>query len=156
VKGSELTNDGSDFGDANWVDHLWNAHWVAAPEQVPADARAYSVSAEIRILDRPQCGSFGLVADGAYQAGVHLCSDYAQPVVSIRSARPEVILVAPFNPDGDWHQYRMEVSRYTVRLFVDGVQHARVRQQTDGEPGAAGMWSDHTNIAVRAFFVEEL
>src|SRR6185369_13321433 len=74
----ELRNDGSDFGEGNWISGLWNLSWVAAPF-APADELAnYTVEAEIQVIERPTCGSFGLVARGLYQAGVHMCGDADQ------------------------------------------------------------------------------
>jgi hypothetical protein len=150
---SGLSNDGSDFGDANWIGDLWNAHWVPAPAPIPIALGNYAVEAEIRVVNRPACGSFGLVVGEAYQVGAHLCSEYAKPILSIRSSAPGLLLATPFDPEAGWHRYRVEVAEGTVRALVDGVELGRIDDLMNADSRVVGLWSDHTGIIVRAFHV---
>jgi hypothetical protein len=152
--GGLLSNDGSDFGDANWLGELWNIHWVASPVQPPA--ADYAVEAEIEVVDRPPCGSFGLVARSAYQAGVHFCSEYGWPTVSIRSRTPELLIAVPFEPQPGWHVYRVEAQGQTLRILIDGLLIAEVENLSFVEPGQTGLWDDHTKMAVRRFDISQL
>jgi hypothetical protein len=152
--GGLLINDGSDFGDANWLGELWNLHWISAP--APPPGSDYAVEAEIQVLHRPPCGSFGLVARGGYQAGVHFCSEHGGPIVAIRSRRPELLMAVPFEPQPGWHAYRLEARDTTLRVLVDGVLVAEVEDDGFTEPGQAGLWDDHTELALRRFDVFEL
>jgi hypothetical protein len=148
-----LQNDGSDFGDENWIGELWNSHWVEAP-YVPEEGLAtHAVEAEIRVLGRPSCGSFGFVIRGGYQAGVHLCSEYGRPIVAIRSRTPALLVVAPFNPGNGWHTYRVEAHGALLRLLVDGIVVAEVSDDAFPAAGPIGLWDDHTPLAVRQFRV---
>jgi hypothetical protein len=148
-----LLNDGSDFGDANWIGDLWNSHWVAVPYAPETELTDYAVEAEIRILDRPECGSFGLVIRDGYQAGAHLCSEYGIPIVAIRSSTPDLLVVAPFDPRPGWHTYRVEAHGSLLRMLVDGVVVAEVSDDAFPAAGWVGLWDDHTPLAVRQFRV---
>src|SRR5262249_48941753 len=102
----QLINNGTEFGNANWLFGLWNTAWVAAPF-VPEDGRAsYTIEAEIRIVETPECGSFGLVARGLYQAGVHVCGAAGVSAFSLRSRAPDTLATVPIEMDTDWHTYR--------------------------------------------------
>jgi hypothetical protein len=148
-----LQNDGSDFGDANWIGELWNSHWVAAPYEPEAGTVDYAVEAEIRVLARPSCGSFGFVIRDGYQAGAHLCSMFGRPIAAIRSHTPEQLVVASFDPGNGWHVYRVEARGPALRLLVDGVVVAEARDEAFLAPGRVGLWDDHTPLAVRRFQV---
>ncbi len=159
--GAILHNDGSDFGDANWVGGAWNLRWVAAPYTLPADLTDYAVEAEIQETRRPACGSFGLVVRGAYQIGIHDCQAAAgAPFLSIRSSAPRILANAPidgsFDPSQGWHLYRIEVRGDDIRAFVDGTEIAALADSAANQAGPVGLWDDHTEINVRAFRVREL
>jgi hypothetical protein len=160
VEGGLLRNDGSDFGDGNWLGGLWNLHWVAAPYVVPTDLTHYAVEAEIRLAQRPACGSFGLVVRGAQQVGIHDCQGNAPPVVSLRTHTPALLAATPmpasFDPSREWHVYRIEVRGDEIRALVDGAVIATSRDASLVGGGAVGLWDDHTQLTVRAFSVSPI
>ena len=155
INGTEAANDGSDFGDQNWQNGLWNLHWVDMPVQPVDGITSYSVEATIRIVSRPTCGSFGLVAR-AYQAGVHLCSEYGRPVFSIRSSAPELLIAVPFEIDEDWHHFRLELHEGALRALIDGIVVSQLEDGVVPAGGRVGLWDDHTPLAVRDFRVLDL
>ncbi|HZT07355.1 MAG TPA: family 16 glycoside hydrolase [Chloroflexota bacterium] len=160
--GALLQNDGSDFGDANWLGGLWNLHWVAAPYAPPPSLANYAIEAEVQVMRRPQCGSFGVVAGGAYQIGLHMCSADSPPTLSVRahnpqlSARsnsPQLLANLPLDPGDGWHLYRIELDGPDLHVLVDGVVVADIHDAGAGPAGPVGLWDDHTELAVRAFRV---
>jgi hypothetical protein len=157
---SLLRNDGSDFGDDNWLGGLWNKHVAAAPFVIPADLHDYALEAEIRVTRRPECGSFGVVVRGAYEVGVHDCARIGAPFVSIRSSAPKLLaderFSATFDPSATFHLYRVEVQGSSVRTFVDGTLISEVEGDATAEAGTVGLWNDHTELEVRALRVREL
>jgi hypothetical protein len=160
ARGRVLYNDGSDFGDGNWLDGLWNRHVAVAPFEVPADLVDYAIEAEIRVMRRPVCGSFGLLVRGSYQVGVHDCEPGAAPVLSVRSAEPELIANEPFpstfDPAEDWRLYRVEVQGSRLRVLVDGALIAQVDDASAGTSGPIGLWDDHTELQVGSFRLRDL
>jgi hypothetical protein len=161
-----LHNDGSDFGDANWDGGLWNLNWVTAPIALPPNVREYLVEAEIRVSERPACGSFGLVLHGVYQVGLHDCQAGTPPVMSIRSRDPELLANAPmttsFDPSANWYAYRVEVREGEIRALVNGelitsADRAPVTSHGNSfDPAQVGLWNDHTELNVRVFRVRAL
>jgi hypothetical protein len=160
VAGSLVENDGSDFGGENWRAGLWNTHWIAAPASLQPAASDYAVEAEIQVRRRPECGSFGLVARGTVQIGVHDCQAGAAPVLSIRSSTPALLdnafLAQQFDPASEWHVYRVEVRGNVLSVAIDGVPVAEVPGVPPTGPNLVGLWDDHTAIRVRAFRVSQL
>jgi hypothetical protein len=152
ANGGFLRNDGSDFGDANWVGGLWNRHWVGAPYIPPPDLAHYAVEAEIDLLGMPDCGSFGLVVAGI-QVGVHMCEADAPSMLSVRSREPELLLDEPLGGVDGPHLYRVEVHPTTMLVMMDGVRVGKVSDLSTAPGRPVGVWDDHTEIAMRQFRV---
>jgi len=153
-QGALLQNDGSDFGSSNWNGGVWNNHWIFAPYLLPKGLSDYAVEAEIQMLHRPACGSFGLVARGAYQLGVHVCDAGMEPTLSMRSRAPQILRNISFDPGDTWHAYRIEVREGHIGASIDGIQVIDRYDANYGRSGSVGLWDDHTEIAVRQFRVQ--
>ncbi len=72
--------------------------------------------------------------------------------------RHRVLDVAEFEPDGEWHAYRLEVEGAHIRLLIDGslVLEADDEEATDtGEEGDVGLWSHGVQLEVRRVAVYE-
>ena len=151
-----LRNDGSEFGDGNWLDGLWNLRWLAAPFTPPSDVSDYALEAEVVLAHRPACGSFGFVVRGTQQVGVHMCGTDTSSVLSIRSSAPALLLDEPITVGDGRHLYRLEMRPSTIRVLLDGKQIGEVTDPDTVKTGAIGLWDDHTEIEVRQFRVVKL
>jgi len=151
--GEDLVNDGSDFGDDNWSGGLWNLNWIPARGPGVAGPEGHAVEAEIKVQNRPDCGSFGFVVRDSYQVGVHICNGYGGPILSVRSRAPTLLDTVPLDLDEGWHKLRVELRGSRIRTLVDEKVVSDVDDTTFPTDGQVGVWDDHTQLIVRNFRV---
>ena len=139
---------------------------VLAPYELPKGISDYAIEVEARLV---RCdptfgggvlygGGFGIVARaeeaGAYWAGPG-CHVTTMGIWAATVDEFDVLASTdqPPSANADWHRYRVEVQRETIRLFVDGNLTLETSDLRYSGPGQVGLWSSSAQIDVRSFAV---
>lgn len=129
--------------------------YIAAPFQ--PGITDYAVETEIQFVrGEGSSRSFGIVAraseDGGYWTG--WSSYYGGALIGAgRDYGDTVIAEADFEPDNDWHTYRLEVRGNSLRLLIDGSVIIETLDNGFLTAGSVGLWSYNAQINVRSFAV---
>lgn len=164
-----LVNDGTnDPGDS--------VPWLAAPFQAGEDAD-YAVEAEIQLVrtaDTRTTG-FGLVVRTSGRGGYWIRYSPNLKCALCRSGSKVFVAAGPdlgsalyrdgydnyfvsdeFQPDDQWHTYRVEVDGNVIRFFFDDKLLLETIDNQYRAGGGVGLWASNSQITVRSFKVIRL
>lgn len=149
-----LINDGSGGSRDEWV----RAPYAPGTNEIDD----YAVEADIQIV-KLNCGSFGLVARGAFTGGIVLdnndgyCSNRGNgsAKLSLFGCCAELASRGATS-NTTWHTYRLEVRGNEETFLVDGSPFVRATDNRFLTGGEVGLWSQNVQVNVRSFKVIKL
>ena len=149
--------NGTLLNDASTNDRLlfgWKTIWIPAPYQT-TDIDGYAVEAEIQLVKRPDyCWSFGLVARGTYQVGMHKCG--FSELLKINGKDVGEVAGREFSLDTNKHTYRFEAKGNTLKLLIDGAVLLDATNNRYLSGKEVGIWSESAELIVHSFKVIKL
>ena len=134
---------------------------VSAPFTAPSDDYAVEVEAQILRFNRvPETAGndFLVMARGAIFGGVGTpCPGRGpqvdHPMLHLDAWICGFLVGKEFNPDQEWHTYRLEVEGNELRLFVDGQLQLQERSNRTLSGGEVGVVSYRVEVGIRRFAV---